>query len=91
MIKSFWHKGLLDLFEIGDTKKIRQDLKARARERLLVLHAARKLRDLDIPGYNTHPLATKPLRHAVKVSGPWRITFEWVEPDAWRVDLEQCH
>jgi plasmid maintenance system killer protein len=22
---------------------------------------------------------------------PWRITFEWVEADAWRVDLEQYH
>jgi plasmid maintenance system killer protein len=25
------------------------------------------------------------------VNGPWRITFEWAEGDALRVDLEQYH
>ncbi|TVR62303.1 MAG: plasmid maintenance system killer protein, partial [Candidatus Competibacteraceae bacterium] len=25
------------------------------------------------------------------VNGPWCITFEWEEPDALRVDLEQYH
>jgi proteic killer suppression protein len=25
------------------------------------------------------------------VSGPWCITFEWLDGVAWRVDLEQYH
>jgi proteic killer suppression protein len=34
---------------------------------------------------------TTPKRYAISVNGPWRITFEWMEGDAWRVDLEQYH
>ena len=25
------------------------------------------------------------------MNGPWSITFEWIDGDAWRVDLEQFH
>ena len=32
-------------------------------------------------------LRGKPKRYRVHVSGPWHITFEWKESDAWRVDL----
>lgn len=27
--------------------------------------------------------------HSLWVNGPWRITFEWIDGDACRVDLEQ--
>ena len=33
----------------------------------------------------------KPIRFALAVNGPWRITFEWEDGDALRVDLEQYH
>jgi proteic killer suppression protein len=41
--------------------------------------------------FGLHPLRGTPKRYALSVNGPWRITFEWVEADAWRVDLEQYH
>ncbi|MGH8467428.1 MAG: type II toxin-antitoxin system RelE/ParE family toxin [Gammaproteobacteria bacterium] len=44
---------------------------------------------MNIPGFDPHLLHGKPSRYAIKVNGPWRITFEWVDGDAWRVDLEQ--
>jgi plasmid maintenance system killer protein len=25
------------------------------------------------------------------VNGPWRITFEWIDGDVVRIDLEQYH
>ena len=46
---------------------------------------------MSIPGFGLHPLHGKPKRYAVSVNGPWRITFEWIDGDAWRVDLEQYH
>ena len=33
----------------------------------------------------------EPTRYTLHVSGPWTITFEWIDGDAWRVDLEQYH
>jgi toxin HigB-1 len=47
--------------------------------------------DLNIPGFQFHPLRGKPLRYSVHVNGPWCITFEFHDGDAWRVDLENYH
>ena len=44
-----------------------------------------------MPGWGVHRLRGKPARFAISVNGPWRITFEWEDGDAFRVDLEQYH
>jgi hypothetical protein len=49
-----------------------------------------RLEDLNAPGFDFHGLQGKPKR-SIHVNGPWCITFEWIEADAWRVDLEQHH
>lgn len=91
MIGSFRSKGLRDLFERGDGRKVRPDLKQRILRRLDALDNASSLSDLDLPGFGCHPLHGNPTRHAIAVNGPWRITFEWRASDAWEVDLEQYH
>lgn len=92
MIKSFRSKALHEVFTTATSAKVKPDLRERTRERLLVLHAAKSLNDLNVPGFACHPLTgTKPLRYALRVNGPWRITFEWDGQDALRVDLEQYH
>jgi toxin HigB-1 len=43
-------------------------------------------------GFDTRRLTgTDPARYGMSVSGPWRITFEFSEGSAFRVDLEQYH
>lgn len=91
MIRSFRHKGLARLWNQGDPKGIRADLSNRVRRRLTALDAARDLRELGLPGWRLHRLQGKPTRFAISVNGPWRITFEWEDGDAFRVDLEQYH
>jgi proteic killer suppression protein len=92
VIKSFRDKGLRDLFTTGKSAKIPANLRVRCAQILQLLHAAKNLTDMAIPGLRTHPLTGRnPLRHAVDVNGPWRITFEFRESDAWVVDLEQYH
>jgi proteic killer suppression protein len=58
---------------------------------LTALDAAQTLRELDVPGWRLHQLHGEPVRFAISVNGPWRITFEWADGDALRVDLEQYH
>lgn len=91
MIQSFRHKGLKELFETGSSRKVRVDLQARALRRLDALDQAGDLLELNIPGFDFHPLRGKPQRYSVHVNGPWCITFEWEQGDALRVDLEQYH
>lgn len=91
MIESFRHKGLSALFETGRSAKVRADLHKRALRRLDALDNASRPEDLDLPGFDFHPLHGLPLRYSVHVNGPWCITFEWSEAGALRVDLEQYH
>jgi toxin HigB-1 len=59
---------------------------------LEALDAARRPKDMDVPGYDFHALrGFEPTRYSVHVNGHWCITFEFDEADALRVDLEQYH
>jgi len=91
MIKSFRHKGLGELFEIGRTRLVRQDLQSRCLRRLEALDQAEVLNDLNVPGFNFHGLHGVPKRYSIHVNGPWCITFEWEDSEALRLDFEQYH
>jgi len=92
VIRSFRHKGLQELFTLGRSRRLRADFVARLQPRLQALHRARTLGDLTLPGWRVHAVqGFDPVRHSLWVNGPWRITFEWIDGDAYRVDLEQYH
>ena len=91
MIASFRHKGLKELSETGKSAKVDPRLQQRCSDVLDAMEAAVKLQDLNLPGFNFHPLKGKPVRYSIHVNGPWSITFEWDAPNASRVDLEQYH
>ena len=64
----------------------------RVLRRLDWLDAAARPEEMNLPGFDFHPLrALKPTRYSVDVNGPWCITFEFDRGDAVRVDLEQDH
>ena len=92
VIVSFRHAGLRDLFETGKSRKVQPDLQKRCRRAMDALHAATALSDLNMPGWSVHPLkGGREGRHAMAVSGPWRITFRWDGKDAHALALEQYH
>ena len=92
MIRTFRHKGLADLCNAGKSAKVRTDLQARALRRLDALNAAHDLSELNMPGFDFHALeGLKPTRYSLHVNAPWCITFEWLDGEALRVDLEQYH
>jgi len=92
MIRSFRHKALADLFETVRSSKIDVRLSKRLLIRLDRLDAAEKPEDMNLPGFDFHPLkGFDPTRYTVHVNGPWCVTFEFVGKDAVRVDFEQYH
>lgn len=91
MIRSFRHKGLAELFAQGDSRRVQPSLHARCKRRLEYLDQAESLGELRVPGFDFHGLHGVPRRFSIHVNGPWCITFEWLEGDALRVDLEQYH
>jgi toxin HigB-1 len=92
MIKSYRHKGLKELFEYGETAAINAKYHKRLRLQLDTIHAATDLSQIDMPGWALHPLRGRMAgRHSITVGGPWRLTFEFREGDAYRLDFEQYH
>lgn len=92
MIRTFKNKGLAELWEKGRTSKIDAEMHPRILRRLDALDAATKLEEINIAGFGFHRLhGFKPMRYAIAVNGPWRITFEFEKGDFFRVDFEQYH
>jgi len=92
MIKSFRHKGLEDFFYTGKKRGIKPEHADRLGRILDRLNAASEIRDMNYPGSSLHKLAgDKKDQYAVKVSGNWRIVFEFVKGDAHNVDDDDYH
>ena len=92
MIKSFRHKGLEDFFYTGKRKGIKPEHADRLARILDRLNAASEIRDMNYPGSSLHKLVgDKKDQYAVKVSGNWRVFFEFVKGDAHNVDYDDYH
>jgi toxin HigB-1 len=92
MIKNFKSAALKRLWTTGKTKGLpAQDL-AKIRRILTSLGAATAPEDMALPQYRFHPLkGNRKGTYAVTVRANWRITSEWEEGAAVRVDLEDYH
>jgi proteic killer suppression protein len=92
VIKTFKNKALSDLWSSGKTSKIDVRMHKRIVVRLDRLTSVGSTDDLYLSGYNFHPLkGFDPTRFSIHVNGPWCITFEFSNGDAYNVDFEQYH
>jgi proteic killer suppression protein len=92
MITSFRHKGLRLLFETGNAKGIQPAHTQKLTDILDLLNAAAKPSDMNFPGSVLHPLKGKLKGHwAVRVSGNWRVTFQFQAGNATDVDYIDYH
>jgi proteic killer suppression protein len=90
MIKSFIHKGLEDFFYDGTRKGIQAKHASKLETIFDRLDAANEIKDMNYPGLHLLLPKTKG-RWAIKVSGNWRLTFEFKDGDAFNVDIEDYH
>ena len=93
MIKSFIDKGLAELFSISRSIRMDKRLHQRIISRLDTLDDTADVDELTaLPGYDFHALkGFKPIRYTIHVIGPWCITFEFEDGDAYRLNFEQYH
>ena len=92
MIKSFKHKGLEKFFTTGSKAGIQAAHAVRLNIQLSALDAAENPLQLNIPGWNLHPLSGDLKGHwSVKVNGNWRLTFTFNGTDAEIVDYQDYH
>jgi toxin HigB-1 len=91
-IKSFAHKGLERFFATGSKAGIQAAHAAKLGRQLLALDSASRPADMNVPGWDLHPLSGKLAGHwSVWVNGNWRLTFRFEDEDAILVDYQDYH
>jgi len=92
MIKSFKHKGLEKFFKTGSLQGIQAIHQKRLSYILNYLDEAEKVEDIDVPSFKLHKLKgdMKNL-WSVSVQANWRVTFEFINSNAYIVDYQDYH
>lgn len=93
MIKSWKHKGLRLFYETGSKAGILAEHAKRLKIILQLLDAAEEAEALNVPGFYFHVLVGKKLKgyYSVRVSGNWRIVFQFEGKNAMFVDYLDYH
>ncbi|MFZ7165450.1 type II toxin-antitoxin system RelE/ParE family toxin [Avibacterium avium] len=91
MIKSFKHKGLQQYFEKGITKGLRADHLRKIGGILDLIDRSTDVADFQML-YQCHKLkGDREGIWSMTVSGHWRITFEFINGDAYILNYEDYH
>ena len=91
-IKTFAHKGLERFYKTGSKSGIQAVHAAKLARILARLNSAAVPSDMNIAGWNLHPLTGDLKNHwSVKVNGNWRITFRLENGHAEIVDYQDYH
>ena len=92
MIKSFRHKGVEKFFNTGSKAGITAAHADKLRRQLGRLNQASSADDMNVPGWNLHPLHGDLEGHfSVTVNKNWRLTFCFDGTDAVLVDYQDYH
>jgi proteic killer suppression protein len=93
MIKSIKCKETAKIFNMETSKKLPGAIHQRAYDKLRMLHNAATLIDLKIPpSNNLEKLAGKRAgQYSIRINKQWRICFEWIDNDAYKVAIEDYH
>jgi len=92
MIKSFKHKGFKKYFLTGSVSGIQAQHQRKLCMQLAAIDTAHKIEDINLPGFKLHPL--KGERNgiwSITVNGNWRITFEFIDGNAYILNYEDYH
>lgn len=92
MIKSFRSAETEKLFNDEGLRKF-VNIRQPARRKLLMLHAAKRLADLQAPrGNRLHALeGDRNGQHSISINDQWRICFVWKDGDAYDVEIVDYH
>jgi proteic killer suppression protein len=89
MIKTFKHKGLKKFFETGSKAGIQAKHDRKLRMQLAAIDTATIIDDVDLPGFKLHPLkGDRDGIWSITVNGNWRVTFEFVDGNAYILNYE---
>lgn len=92
MIRSFRSRDTEILFTDLDVPRFRS-FERIARRKLLYLHRAKSLQDLQVPpGNRLEALkGDRKGQHSIRINDKWRICFAWQQGDVYGVEIVDYH
>lgn len=92
MIKSFKHKGQKKFFDTGNKAGIQAKHERRLRMQLTAIDTATFIDDIVLPGFKLHALrGSRNSVWSITVNGNWRVTFEFIDGNAYILNYEDYH
>ena len=93
MIKSFNDRYTGAVFRRRRVSKFPIDIQRRAQKKLMILNNSSDLNDLRTPpGNHLEKLSgNRTGQYSIRINDQWRICFEWLDGDAWRVEIVDYH
>ena len=93
MIRSFACPETERLFQDEHSRRLPQQIERVARRKLLLLHQARRLKDLRAPpGNRLQALkGDRAGQHSIRINDQWRICFRWEGTEAFDVGIVDYH
>ena len=93
MVYSFRDKEAQRLFNREHSKKLPQPIQRRAYAKLIQIHRAIEIRDVQsIPGNRFEYLKGEREGHcSIRINNQWRVCFFWEEGDVYEVEIVDYH
>jgi toxin HigB-1 len=93
MIKNFRCKETEKIFNRQYSKKLPDNIQKIAFRKLRMLNRATLLNDLKVPpGNRLESLhGDRKEQYSIRINNQWRICFQWIEKDAYDVEITDYH
>ena len=93
MIKTFANRRPQELYLTGKAKRFPVDIARRAARKLEYVNLATRLEDLKSPpGNRLHALeGDRKGQYAIAINDQWRVCFQFVDGDAYEVEVSDYH
>ena len=93
MIKSFKGKETEKIWNEGFSKKIPVDIQKRALNKLIMVNLYKNLSDFKTPPKNYFEAlkGDRQGQYSIRINDQWRICFNWLDNNAFNVEIVDYH
>lgn len=93
MIKSFKNKETEKIFKRTKSLKLPIDIQKIALRKLNMIHASTSINDLRVPPSNhlEQLKGDRKAEHSIRINDKWRICFQWIQNEAYEVEIVDYH
>ncbi|MCY4652763.1 MAG: type II toxin-antitoxin system RelE/ParE family toxin [Dehalococcoidia bacterium] len=93
MIRSFSDRYTEAVFRRRRVSKFPNDIQRKAQMKLMILNNSTNINDLRTPPGNRLEKLSGNRRgqYSIRVNDQWRVCFEWLDGDAWSVEIVDYH